>query len=230
VDSFPTKAAAKEHYRRLLHDSPLGPVPPAYTAELLALLERHPHAAEKIGTGVVGFAIQTAPPFGTRHFLALRADGTSVDFSYARCIDAPPRPLAYLLRVLRAEVNADIARAKRRYFDTHADADGRVLCAESSARITSTQAVADHALPASFHMLAVDWLTALRIQPESVAYITGSNGTQTFLEDRTLAQRWIEFHRDRAHLRIVTTTANSESAPQAKPRSKDRQLLLDAST
>jgi hypothetical protein len=230
VDSFPTKAAAKAYWRRILYENPVGPVSSAYTAELMALLQQHPHAAAKIGCGVVGFLIEEVPPFCVRRFSAVRADNSVADFSYAKCIDAPRKPMTRLLGALRAEVGQDIARAKQRYFDDHADADGRIPCAMTGALITSTQSVADHALPASFHMLATDWIVALRIQPEAVTYIVGSNGTQTFLEDRVLARCWIEFHRSRAHLRLITPAANSELALLAKPRPKDRQLLLDAST
>jgi Protein of unknown function (DUF3223) len=54
-------------------------------ADLHSLLERHAKRAEKIGTGVAHFEVQTAD-FNTHCFRVVRKDGTWARFSYPTCI------------------------------------------------------------------------------------------------------------------------------------------------
>jgi hypothetical protein len=57
---------------------------------VMALLNRHPKAEEKIGSGVrsfrVGWTEATQGKCSTRHFFVKRADGTEEHFSYDKCV------------------------------------------------------------------------------------------------------------------------------------------------
>ena len=62
---------------------------------LLALLDRHPRAAEKIGSGVEKITFGEHKTFvGTQCFFIHRKDGTVEDFSFRKCIQAifPSQP------------------------------------------------------------------------------------------------------------------------------------------
>jgi hypothetical protein len=54
---------------------------------LQALLERHPEAQQKIGSGVAHF-FKAKAKGGTSCFYLKRTDGTSDDFSFKRCVNA----------------------------------------------------------------------------------------------------------------------------------------------
>jgi hypothetical protein len=85
--TFSTKAAAVAFTRGILH---------GYKAEqrvnhadsffLRALLELHPSAVEKIGVGAAYFTVEADRYFGTFHFQIHRTDGSSVDFSFVKCL------------------------------------------------------------------------------------------------------------------------------------------------
>ena len=58
-------------------------------AVLLALLDRHPRAAEKKGSGVDSITFAEHPTYaGTQCFFINRTDGTTEDFSFRKCISA----------------------------------------------------------------------------------------------------------------------------------------------
>ena len=53
----------------------------------LALLEHHPDAAAKKGSGVSDIAVTLHPAFHNRCLMVVRTDGTTEDFSVGRCVD-----------------------------------------------------------------------------------------------------------------------------------------------
>jgi hypothetical protein len=229
--AFGTKLATKEHFKNMLARWPLGKtIEEPDASELRWLIQQHPHARFKVGPGISFFYVWDGGPYGSVGFYAMRTDRKAVDFSYLKCIDPPEKPLARVLKALRNEVGMDIARAKGRFFDEHADESGRVPCAVSGKLITIVESHADHAIPVTFNLLATHWLTALRIDPTTVRVILGSNGTKTVLQDRELAKNWREYHKAVANIRVVDSAVNSALAQKGRVNPKDRQLLLDAST
>jgi hypothetical protein len=84
--TFPTKASATEHFRRMLNRYGVGErVAEDDGVQLGWLLARHPDAEEKIGTGVDYFSVRNAE-FGTRCFEVVRSDGSKTDFSFRWCV------------------------------------------------------------------------------------------------------------------------------------------------
>ncbi len=84
--TFPTKKAAKE-FNTALRDAQLPGVPVAEPDHsfLCDLLARHPDAAEKIGSGVRHFTVESAKG-GTQCFYVTRVDGSKIDFSSDKCL------------------------------------------------------------------------------------------------------------------------------------------------
>jgi len=84
--SFETQKAANFFIQELLNSQPLKvTIPGPHHSFLMALISRHPHATEKIGSGVKHFTVEYAQ-HGTRCFYATRVDGTRTDFSYFKCV------------------------------------------------------------------------------------------------------------------------------------------------
>jgi hypothetical protein len=224
---FATKTEAIAHFRSMLHRYDfVSVISDEDTAALRALLERHPTYEQKCGCGIAGFTIIPAP-YGYRGFEILRTDGTTTDFSYLKCINAPPTAREQLHKALRREVGPDIAEARQKYFTKHANAEGRVPCALTDALITIDEAHADHAPPYTFYVLVTTFLTARKIIPnESLLTPPADNQFGRMLCDRDLAADWIAFHHELAHLRIVASDENVRRAKMAMPRAIDRQLIL----
>jgi hypothetical protein len=78
------------------------PLDAADMAFMLRVLNKHPHAAEKIGPGVHAIVCGTYIG-GSRCFWVIRTDGSMVDFSARACLGQPrarhtPRLLAMMAR------------------------------------------------------------------------------------------------------------------------------------
>ena len=81
-----TKLALEVRVRCLLHQAQLGvELDTPDQAFMLDVLRRHPEAESKIGAGIRAIRITTSQ-WGNRCFEAMRVDGTSVEFSYLKCL------------------------------------------------------------------------------------------------------------------------------------------------
>src|SRR5277367_3562126 len=84
--SFKSKKDAFEHIRGILHRYKDGEKvgEDQFLRDLLAL---HQDAVQKIGVGISHFTVSKDPEWGTtRHFVAVRVDGSSTDFSFDKCL------------------------------------------------------------------------------------------------------------------------------------------------
>lgn len=84
--AFRTKGEALAFLRAMLNRyRPGDTVSEVDGAILLGALQRHPDAAEKMGSGVAGFEVRAAE-YGTQCFYIRRSDGTFERFSYKSCV------------------------------------------------------------------------------------------------------------------------------------------------
>jgi hypothetical protein len=224
---FNTKTEAKEHFKEMLNKYEVGQlVNDAEAVQLACLLEQHPDAYDKIGSGLSVFRVGNAI-YGTKCFEIVRADGSSTDFSYIACIDGRPSPFQEAVSAMRHEVQGDIMDAKRRYFAKYADNDGRVVCPLSGDKITLEEAHADHAPPHLFAVLAKLFLAVHKIVPDrNTVTPPADNQYVPRLTDRQLADEWRSFHHEQANIRAVKALANLRNSAASKIRKKDRQLKL----
>jgi hypothetical protein len=239
--TFATKAAAEAHFQEILYRYDLSDsfnlangntiINEGDTRELYWLLERHPDYEQKRGVGIVRFSVGRAS-FNNRHFLVHRSDGTWTDLSYKKCLNGAPSNKTRVEQALRKEVEADILRAKLKYFVEHGDALGRVPCAKTNELVTVNEAHADHAPPYTFKVLTETFLTALRvilnIDPNE-AMVTGPADNQhgRTLADRKLADAWRAFHHALAHVRIIAKTKHLTMSQENRAKADDRQLILE---
>lgn len=84
---FSKKGDALLFYKNILNQYSPGDRVSDEDAEALSLaLANHPDAADKIGSGIDFFSVDSAD-FGTQCFFVHRSDGTKVRFSYKSCLD-----------------------------------------------------------------------------------------------------------------------------------------------
>jgi Protein of unknown function (DUF3223) len=83
---FAKKGDAKAYFRGMLKRyKPGDRVNDEDGKDLSSLLQRHPHAAEKIGPGIDHFEVMSAD-YNTKCFWVVRTDETMERFSYPSCI------------------------------------------------------------------------------------------------------------------------------------------------
>jgi hypothetical protein len=223
-----TQKSQKEHFRAILHRYAIGrPLEGDDLADVLALLRRHPEAAQKIGCGIQAIEVQPSI-FGTRCFRIVRSDGTETDFSYLSCIrERPNTPAQDFAEACRFAVEGDLAAAKQLHFLRSADADGFCLCEETGQRVSFREAHLDHMPPLTFEVIVSAFLAS--IPGGLVAGMTTEPRDAQYrpeLVDPDLAQRFRAFHRRLARLRILTSGANLANSSRHRLRSPANPVLI----
>jgi hypothetical protein len=94
--TWPTKAAAKADFKRIMNEHAPGESidDPVDDAKLREILERHPDYEDKVGVGIDHFFVDLTSKgdrFNVRAdaigIWIRRTDGTPMDFSYITCVD-----------------------------------------------------------------------------------------------------------------------------------------------
>ena len=206
--AFRTKKDAEVFVQSILNRQPLGQeLDSDDLTFVLALLELHPKAAEKVGVGVAGIAVVSEPTWGTRHFEVVRTDGSTTDFSFMKCL-YPATKLRLFKQACRHAVADDIIEFRHRAFDAADDA-GHIVCPILGVPVTRLEAHVDHEPPRTFDELVQEFIQREQIDIDEVAVTgLGDGELRKGLADSELEDRWRQFHRMNAHLRVVSAKAN----------------------
>jgi hypothetical protein len=207
--SFGSKKSAKDYFRKILHSYGDGEILSDTDFKcLLALLDNHSEAEEKIGVGVSSFSVAADDTFHTtKHFVVHRLDGTKTDFSFLNCIDGknPKREKSASLRdAIRPQIDA---------FKTDSFKSGEVFCPIYGTKLSYKECHVDHISPNTFEKLVDEWLKDECMSIEDVE-ITQSSDNQIVPKMSNEYQRnsWIQFHLENAKLRILSAKANLSDA------------------
>lgn len=200
--SFPTKKAATEQIRTVLHSSELEqPLVGEALTLIRSLLSLHHEAEMKIGSGVRSIEVRIIE-FGSRGFWITRTDGTMTDFSYRTAMSGAPTPKANVQAALRWEIQHQIEA-----FRDDAFKDGMIRCPLTGQVMTRGMANVDHAEPTfaemaeNFAAVTGGW-SALEVECEE------GPGCRRLLRDRELGETWRRYHQQVARLRVVHRDAN----------------------
>jgi hypothetical protein len=190
------------------------------TADLIALLDRHPEAIEKIGKGVAYFDIMRSDQ-GTPCFRINRVDNTGTDFSLYWAIRArPPSRKQEVMAALRRVIADDINQARARMAASSRLADGRVLCAATQTAIDLVDAHVDHVPPITFELIVVEFLALHGATFDAVPITIGTdNQTAPDITDATFASAFRTYHLGRAELALIHRTVNLAQSSKYRLRS-----------
>lgn len=168
---------------------------------MMSLIARHPRATEKIGAGVAQIVIRKHPVYhASKTLWIIRKDGTTIDFSYQKCIEGENSKLNSFLSAARQAVSQEMHEYKTRYFNGASFA----ACQLSGEKMMFRDAHVDH-LPPVFDDIAKAFIREYAIDLDSITYVGGIGKT---FADTTLVQQWQHFHRQRANLRVIKATLN----------------------
>lgn len=140
----------------------------------------------------------------TRHFVVIRSDGSSTDFSFKVCVTG-----ASLRRdrvgALRSAIAQQVADFKSRAFAGRTTVPCRVRGVMTSFR----DADVDHAPPTTFDRLVEQWLCSEGLKLEDIAIgPAADNQIVSEITDNEQLTSWQAFHLKYARLRITCRAAN----------------------
>src|SRR5688572_18481074 len=143
---FQSKAEAKQYARSILgqyldHQT-ITEQDDSFLRDLIAI---HPEAVAKVGCGISHFSSQTDPIWKTtRHFVLVRTDGSTTDFSFHTCLDGSNNRKD-VLHALRHAIAYQVL-----YFQGEEFRNGCVVCPYTKQLLTPSNCHVDHCPPLTF--------------------------------------------------------------------------------
>ena len=227
--SFRTQKSALDHYKLILHRYQDGQriADQGDHADLVALIERYDLALDAVGEPNKGNGqiahfdrrLNTGIGWSSSGFWVVRQDGTETDFSYIDAVRGQPKGRSRdFYGACRQAVALDLIQAKKQAFAQYGDDEGRVECELTGMLVTIDDAHLDHAWPNFSHL--VSGFRAARgwsrdIPDGVVSDPADGQMIPTFIDD-SVAEAFRAFHHDQAILRILSATANLQTASQAR--------------
>lgn len=204
--TYRTKAALEERIRSILYAVPLGTRLDGENLEFMyAVLERHPDADQKIGSGVAGIRVDRPPAYGGRCFFVDRDDGSSTDFSFKECL-RPSTKLEQFKAAARNEIADQKIEFKLAFFRENAAR----RCPDTGELLTLDSAHVDHAGDYPFERILAEFIDTHRVDVDAVE-LTGKrqdNVAEERFAEPALAAAFARFHQERAKFEVVSRRAN----------------------
>lgn len=211
---FKTKKAAEQHFRDMLARYRDGEHISDYQdhSDLSALLERFDllvsNGPSKIGAGIKRFErrLNKGDGWSSPGFWVVRVDNTPTDFSYPQAVVGRPKSDAEEFSVAcHNAVSRDLLGMKQRQFDHFSNPDGLIPCDITGNLVAYSEAQLSHAHP-PFGIIVKDFRKFKgwndNIPPGT---LTASADAQisTHFSDDAVGKEFLNFHHDRAVLRII---------------------------
>jgi hypothetical protein len=210
--TFDSRTSAIEYFRSMLNRHAADQVVnQSDSADLAALLLRHPEATEKIGVGIDHFEVRVPPQFGGLCFWIVRTDGSATDFSFMTCVRGTGKTVSQEFReACRMAIQNDVAKAKQAYFTRNQDASGRVACEVTGRLLTLEEAHADHREPMRFEVIVAAFLASKNCDEPDSAWLSKSKDAQsvTTFVNEALRDDFRTFHKRLARIRWVEKKEN----------------------
>ncbi len=205
---FSTKKEATSYFTKILNKYPLATaIHGKEFDDVIALLLCHPRASEKIGSGIKSIKVDQGFNRSNRCFHVVRVDDSVEDFSIAKCIDGDHSPFYKFCIACRKSVETELRARKEKYFKEEGDKESKVVCPITKEKITFEESHLDHREPFTFSVIVHFFIQANGIDLNSVEYVTECKyGNE--LKNHEIADKFRDWHRENAILRIVKGKAN----------------------
>lgn len=172
------------------------------------LLDLHPHTEVKIGCGVRGFYAQWNPVYkNTRTLYLVRQDGSVTDWSWTECLK-PSSHEKKIKMAFRALLEPGMIIFKKKFFDSQPYV--ATPCPITGQLMTFASAHVDHIPPQTFEALFRDFIATNKVDITTLTISSdGKDNTyRVTISDEVLANRWLDYHSQHAHLRVISSHAN----------------------
>ncbi|CAL9550770.1 DCL family protein [Streptomyces bacillaris] len=196
------KAVQEVLYRYPAGNSVNDPDDDAFLRDLLAM---HPDSDTKTAVEITGF--RTAlNQYGKQGFIVVRPDGTTLDFSYKKCLDHP-NYRARVLNAMRVETDDDTTA----YFTARQD-NGTLVSDLTGAPLDPKRTYVAYFLGPAFVDIATEFAAAIGGWAEIQLTDSSTPGIARFT-DRVLAERWRRHHNQYAALGLRAPDENPRDYP-----------------
>lgn len=187
---FKTKKLLEQKIRSIAASAPIGiPLGEVDTQFMRWVFSHHDEFEEKCGVGFDGIVVGL-DDFNNRFFSILRVDGSLIDISWRYAINPKSNDRTIFMRALREEVKDQIFLFKR----SSTPVCG--ICGE----VIDGDIHVDHVVP--FRELVSDFFGLI------VHDVIDMGPVPSLLRDRNVAQKWAEYHREKATLQMSHARCN----------------------
>lgn len=163
--------------------------------------------------------------FNTKCFELLYNNGETDFISYRLRINkSKENPFNDFRIAARNVVQNDLRSVKQNYFDKYSK-KGLVPCQETRIQSSWTDLVVDHRQPNTFSIIVDRFIELNNINLEEIRYKTAENNFCLFNDDE-LTEKFRQYHKDKAILRIVRKELNSERAHQGRLKEQKKDLKI----
>lgn len=174
---------------------------------ILKVLKNHPLWNSKVGVGLADVVVRTNRRPGcavTRGFHIIRSDGSSTDISWVEALSPTPHPRKVKLAFRDLVTDQILA-----FRDSHPWQGQPFNCPVTGEVTPWSDSHVDHEPPDTFDRLVELFFANEPVPIEKVPLKEHSDGDLVDqLADAALAERWQNFHAERARLRIISSKGN----------------------
>ncbi len=163
--------------------------------------------------------------FNTKCFEVFYSDNSSQYISYLMIINGTsytPERLFYV--ACRNAIHNDINTVKQGFFDKNSIC-GQVKCQETNILSKWTELVVDHRQPNTFSVIVDRFKELNAIDLEKVEYSSSSQNHIIF-KDNTWTEKFRQYHKEKASLRIVRVECNLRRTGMARLKRTPKDLTI----
>jgi hypothetical protein len=221
---FATKKDALHYFKTILNSYEFGEtLKQDDLKDILELLETHPRVKEKIGVGIEKIRIAKVK-FNTKAFELVRVDSSTEYFSYTKRINAPKSDFTKFREACRKAIQEDLRNVKLAYFDRFSK-KGKVKCQETGELLKWEELSVDHRQPNTFSVIVDRFVELNNLNLCEIKYFQ-IGGDMDEIADDELKEKFIQYHKDKANLRIVKKDLNLGRSYQARVNRQNKDLTI----
>ncbi|MEZ4883778.1 MAG: DCL family protein [Chitinophagales bacterium] len=221
---FKTKKAANEYFSEILNRNKNLELNGSDFDDVYQLLKNHPRASEKIGVGVSKIKVEPTEYANNVCFHIHRIDGSIENFGIGKCIDGENSFFRQFSIGCRKVVKEDLEKVKKDYFSEHSK-EGKVRCQFSYEELSWEETNVDHREPNTFSVIVDRFIEVEKIDLQKIEY----NKDQTYgneIINKDLQQKFKEYHKEKALLRIVSKKRNLSKSYLGRISSNSKDLKI----
>jgi hypothetical protein len=223
---FATKKEALNYFKVILNSYSIGDeLSEKDKLDILKLLSIHHSYDENRIAQITNVRIAKIPKYNSRAFEVVLKDDTTKVFSYTRLFAAHRSDYTKFSIACRQAVQDDLRQVKLSYFQKNSQ-KGFVKCQETNELLKWESLHVDHRQPNTFSVIVDRFIELNNIDIENVNYIYILDG-QNELGDEDLKQKFREYHKEKANLRIVNKKLNLGRSYQARVRVQKKDLKIE---
>jgi len=178
---------------------------------------------ELIGSGIDSVRIAKSK-FNMKCFEIVHTDNSTELFSYVKRINPDRKNFTKFNEACRQAIQKDLINVKQKYFDKFS-VKGQVKCQETKELSKWNELNVDHRQPNTFSVIIDRFIELHKINIDKIKYIKVDGGPNE-LADIELKNKFIEYHKQKANLRIVRKDKNLGRSHQARIKRQKKDLTI----